>query len=170
MSTTNPPRGRGSEAGDTGERNCAAPTAAPDRCRRSDSGLPGARQAGPLHRVFNAQAGFAAFGMRAKAARNRVQERADDLNVRMRAGNLRFDPIDRLEHVVLITARESERTDRVVHGRQSLVYFCQLLGIHGRTVDLAFAARKRGDCGRTLTHCSAAPLARVEQADVACES
>ena len=48
----------------------------------------------------------------------------------MGSGELRFDPIDQLEHVVLITAREGERTDRVVHGWQSLVYFCQLLGIH----------------------------------------
>ena len=131
MRTKRPPCRDGSGVRDAGERGCAAAEAALDRGRRSDSGLPGARQAGPLDGIFDAQAGLAALRMRTKTTRDGVQERADDLNVRVRAGNLRLDAIDQLEHVFLITARESERTDRVVHGRQSLVYFCQLLGIHG---------------------------------------
>lgn len=84
--------------------------------RRSDSGLPGARQAGALNGVFDAQTSLAGFGLGTKTARDRVQKRADDLNVRMGSGQFRFHPIDQLEHIVLITARESERTDRVVHG------------------------------------------------------
>ena len=83
---------------------------------RSDSGLPGARQAGALEDVFDAQASLAGFRLCTKTARDRVEERVDDLNVRMGSGELRFHPIDQLEHVLLITAREGERTDRVMHG------------------------------------------------------
>ena len=84
--------------------------------RRSDSGLPGARQAGALEDVFDAQASLAGFRLGTKTARNRIQERVDDLNVRMGSGQLRFHPIYQFEHVLLITAREGERTDRVMHG------------------------------------------------------
>src|SRR4029079_16008379 len=84
--------------------------------RRSDTGLPGARQASALQNVFDAQASLTGFRLGTKTARNRVQERVDDLNVRMGSGELRFHPIDQLEHILLITAREGERTDRVMHG------------------------------------------------------
>jgi len=83
---------------------------------RSDSGLPGARQAGALEDVFDAQASLAGFRRGTKTARNRIQERVDDLNVRMGSGQFRFHPINQFEHILLITAREGERTDRVVHG------------------------------------------------------
>ena len=93
------------------------PRRGPERLmRRSDAGLPGARQASALEDVFDAQASLAGFRLGTKTARNRIQERVDDLNVRMGSGELRFHPIDQLEHVLLITAREGERTDRVVHG------------------------------------------------------
>jgi len=34
----------------------------------------------------------------------------------MGSGQFRFHPINQFEHILLITAREGERTDRVVHG------------------------------------------------------
>ena len=40
-----------------------------------------------------------------------------------------------LSNVIPIAAGESERTDRVVHGRQSLMYFRELLGFHTATLD-----------------------------------
>ena len=103
-----------------------------------------------------------ASGCGTKTARDRIQERVDDLNVRMRSGELRFDPIDQLEHVVLITAREGERTDRVVHGSQSLVYFCQLLGIHGDY------SGPRSNCASAQLRSAAAAAATQRRARV-CE-
>ena len=48
----------------------------------------------------------------------------------MSGGQLRFDPIDQFVDIVLITAWEGERTDRVVHGCERLMYFGELLLVH----------------------------------------
>jgi hypothetical protein len=55
---------------------------------------------------------------------------------------LGFDPIDQLEHVVLITPRESERTDRLVHGAQGLMDSVQVCGFHGWNVTQLLAEFK----------------------------
>lgn len=128
----------------------------------SDTSLPGAGQAGALHGVFDAQAGLAGFGLRTETARYGVQKRPDHLNVRVRSGNFRFDPIDQFEDVVLITARESERTDRVMHGSQGLMYFCQLLCIHAGYFGLGNggAQARRLRTGRCRS--AAAPLSLLQ--------
>jgi hypothetical protein len=51
--------------------------------RRSDPRLPGARNAGMLNRVFDHQAGLAGLWLSTKTARDRIEERADQLHVRV---------------------------------------------------------------------------------------
>ena len=79
-----------------------------------------------LNRVFDYQAGLAGLWLSTKTAGDRIQERADDLHVRMSRVYFRFDALDELEHVILIAPRESERADRLLHGGESLVDFSQL--------------------------------------------
>ena len=79
-----------------------------------------------LNRVFDDQASLAGFRLCTKTARDRIQERRDDLHVRVSGMQFRFDAVDELEHVILIAARESERADRLLHGGESLMDFSQL--------------------------------------------
>lgn len=79
-----------------------------------------------LNRVLEHEAGLAGLRLCAKTARDRIQERGDDLHVRMCRVQLRLDAIDELEHVVLIAARESERADRLLHGGESLMDLSEL--------------------------------------------
>ncbi len=53
------------------------------------------------------------------------------MHTRARQTELGLDPVDELEQVILITAREGERADRVLHGGQSLVYYGQVSAVHG---------------------------------------
>src|SRR5690606_35235756 len=50
--------------------------------------------------------------------------------VRTVGGQLGLHPLDELEQVFLIARREGERTNRVVHGSERLVYFVELLLVH----------------------------------------
>ena len=79
-----------------------------------------------LNRVLEHQAGLAGLRLCAKTARDRIQERGDDLHIRVRRVQLRLDAIDELEHVFLIAARESERADRLLHGGESLMDLSEL--------------------------------------------
>lgn len=79
-----------------------------------------------LNRDFERQAGLAGLRLCAKTARDRIEERADDLHVRVCGVQLRLDALDELEHVLLITARESERADRLLHGGESLMDLSEL--------------------------------------------
>ena len=79
-----------------------------------------------LNRVLDHQASLAGFWLSTKTARDRIQERADDLHVRVSGMQFRLDAVDELEHVILIAARECERADRLLHGGESLMDFSQL--------------------------------------------
>ena len=79
-----------------------------------------------LNRVFDHQASLAGFRLSTKTAGDRIQERGNDLHVRVSGMQFRFDAVDELEHVILIAARECERADRLLHGGESLMDFSQL--------------------------------------------
>jgi len=79
-----------------------------------------------LNCVFDHQAGLAGFWLSTKTAGDRIQERGNDLHVRVSGMQFRFDAVDELEHVILIAARECERADRLLHGGESLMDFSQL--------------------------------------------
>jgi hypothetical protein len=113
---------------------------------RSDACLPGAGQTGALQHFFQTQTSLSGFRLVAKAPCDRIDKCADGMCVRMRSGQLRFDAIHQLEHVVLIAAGEGERTDRVVHGGESLVYFSQLLCIHASNCGPAYADAQARHC------------------------
>lgn len=83
-----------------------------------------------LNCVFEHHAGLAGLRLGSKTARDRVEKRADHLHVRVPGVQLRLDAVDELEHVLLITARESERADRLLHGGESLVDLSKLRSIH----------------------------------------
>jgi len=112
----------------------------------SDPVLPGARKAGALDCVLDDQASLAGFRLGTKTAGDRVQKRAHERNVRVPGTEFRFHPIDELKHVVLIAPRESERSDRLMHGAQGLMDPIQVCGFH--RIEFARRVRNRSS-GRT---------------------